>query len=88
MAGDPYCSFPPGTLVSVRAGEALPWRDGVSQGLDSTGQRYVVDLDAPYPTADEWSGTARRYGGSDPVERVLVNTQVDPLIPAQLIKAR
>jgi len=83
-----YCSFPAGALVSVRATDALAWRDGVSQGLTPNGQCYVVDLGAPLPTGDEWSGVTRRYGGGDLVSQVCIHTQVDFLVPAQLIKAR
>ena len=80
--------FPAGSLVCVRATEALPWRDGVSQGLTPDGLCYSVDLDAPLPTADEWSGVSRRYGGGEPVLNVSVYTQVDFVVPDQLIKAR
>jgi hypothetical protein len=79
--------FPAGTLVSVRADPALPWRDGVSQGLTPGGQCYRVTLDTPI-TADEWSGKTRKYGGSNPVQNIQVYTQVDFVDPDQLIKAR
>lgn len=56
--------YQPGDLVDVRS--SIPtWYPGVVSFVDET--KIVVDLDAPHPTADEWSGVTRSYGGSEPV---------------------
>lgn len=65
----PHVTYNPGDLVDVRSSLA-PWRPGVVATVDT--KKIVVSLDPPYPTADEWSGEARRYGGSEPVESVTV----------------
>jgi hypothetical protein len=56
--------YNPGDLVDVRSGVPT-WRPGVVSLVDD--EKIVVDLDSPYPTADQWSGVTRRYGGSEPV---------------------
>lgn len=57
-------NYQPGDPVDVRS--SVPtWYPGVVSLVDDA--RIVVDLDAPHPTSDQWSGVTRRYGGTDPV---------------------
>lgn len=78
--------YAPGDLVDVRARDDLPWRPGTVTSADPT--CLHVTLDAPLPTADQWSGAARRYGGTLPVSVVTVKCQVEQLVPGQLIQPR
>lgn len=62
-------NYQPGDLVDVRS--AVPtWRPGTVTEVDAN--RIIVELDAPYPTGNEWSGTTMRYGGDEPVSKVTV----------------
>lgn len=62
-------NYQPGDLVDVRS--SVPtWYPGTVSVVDA--KKIVVTLDAPYPTGDQWSGTTRPYGGSDPVASVTV----------------
>lgn len=61
--------YQPGDPVNVRSGTQQR-RPGVVALADA--DKIIVDLDAPWPTADQWSGVTRRYGGSDPVKQVTI----------------
>ena len=62
-------NYAPGDLVDVRSA-APTWHSGVVSLVDDS--RIVVDLDAPLPTGDEWSGKELPYGGSEPVSKITV----------------
>ena len=74
--------------VDVRADKALAWRPGTVRHIPSEehalcpGGCYAVELDAPV-SSDAWSGTTRRYGGSDlvggPTNNVFVFEQTEKL---------
>jgi len=78
--------FPVGTEVDVRSRADLGWHPGVV--VESDSRCWRVQLDAPNPTADEWSGVSRRYGASEPVLFAIIMCQVDFLVPDELIKLR
>lgn len=76
-------------LVDVRATAALPWQPGVVRMVE--GNCYAVELDTPI-TADAWTGTTRKYGGSDlvggPPNYVLVQDHVEKIVPDELIRSQ
>ncbi len=61
--------YNPGDPVSVRSG-APTWWPGVVAAVDDV--KIVVDLEAPLPTGDQWSGQTLRYGGSEPVSQTII----------------
>ena len=79
-------AFPDETLVDVRADPALAWRPGQVGSQDDA--CWFVDLDTPYPTADEWSGVTRNYGGSEPVTKTAIWKQTEKLTPGDFIRER
>lgn len=80
----------------MRAKQALAWRAGVVRHVpgdahvDCALGCYAVELDVPV-TANDWTGTARRYGGEalvgGPGNLVFVNQVSIKLFPGELIRS-
>ena len=62
--------------VDVRADDAHTWRAGTVTAVEDN--RYEVTLDTPI-TADTWSGTTRKYGGSDTLDTVFIFKSVESM---------
>jgi hypothetical protein len=65
----------PGSPVYVRSA-APTWWPGTVQAETAT--TYIVNLSTPLPTANQWSGVDRRYGGDQPVSQVTVQKSAFP----------
>jgi hypothetical protein len=78
--------YPVGTRVDVRAKASLDWHAGTIVATGGEGEHcYEVELDVPV-TADEWTGTTRRYGGAELVYVVKCNCGVEKIVPDELLK--
>lgn len=72
--------YEPGDRVDVRS--AVPtWWPGVVSMVDDA--KIAVDLDAPYPTGNQWSGTTLRYGGNEPVLKVTIWKSSESVLPPE-----
>ena len=66
--------------VDIRSAPNLTWRAGTVTDPDAGpgGGNIEVTLDAPI-TANDWTGTTRRYGGADNIKnnKVLISKNAD-----------
>lgn len=63
-------NYQPGDLVDVRSARPRWWPGVVRWVSDS---QICVELEAPQPTANEWTGSVLRYGGGSPIGTTLVS---------------
>lgn len=65
--------------VEVRGNRSHAWRAGaVTNANAQNGAAYEVTLDTPI-NANTWSGTTRKYAGSEMLSKVFINKSVETM---------
>jgi hypothetical protein len=70
--------YSPGDPVYVRSASPT-WWPGVVASVNPA--QIAVNLNAPLPTGDQWSGQTLPYGGDTPVDKTIVWTASEVVLP-------